>query len=281
MAQVRSLHPSSTVVCVASGFEDKLRAIQADGPKRLRVVSDFDCTLTYHRLDGISAGSSAAFRRSGIFGEEYNRRSTEMANKYRAFETDTSLDRAEWSRLMEEWVLSIFRLKLEYGLSLVQVDWVANIVRSCLRPGVIDFVRRLDAVGVPVTILSAGWGDVIQRAFGLWTLAHLDVIANRYVFDGHRVVGLSQPVIHPGNKSFPLLLERQKMGAEAENVVLLGDSLPDARMVEDGSFHHVIRVGFLNGREESRSQYEKAYDVVIDGDGCVCPVRSLFDCLLG
>merc|ERR1712224_460703 len=58
------------------------------------------------------------------------------------------------------------------------------------------------------------------------------------------------------------------MGAQVQertNVLLLGDNVSDVNMAKGLDHHNVLRVGFLNDKEERLEQYKQAYDVVLLG----------------
>ena len=51
-------------------------------------------------------------------------------------------------------------------------------------------------------------------------------------------------------------------------MILLGDSLGDLGMIEGFEYGHLLKIDFLNSDyDQSRSAYEKSFDVVLEGDG--------------
>jgi len=129
---------------------------------------------------------------------------------------------------------------------------------------------------VLLLILSAGIGNMISGFLDVRNLlaADVTVMANQLIFeDNERVSGFREPVIHSFNKRV-----EQHMIGKRKNVLLLGDTLEDARMVDDVDVNGVIRVGFLNdGVEENRDIYLDHYDLVVCRDGPMDCVVDLLD----
>ena len=65
-------------------------------------------------------------------------------------------------------------------------------------------------------------------------------------------------------KDFPFF----KVIKNRKNVLLLGDSLDDTKMITGFDYNALIKIGFLNENiEENLEHYKKVYDVVILNDG--------------
>ena len=111
-----------------------------------------------------------------------------------------------------------------------------------LRDGAIDFFNILADREIPLLILSAGIGNVISKFLNLRALltSNVTVTANKLIFDAHGIVaGFCEPVIHSFNKA-------RHASTPQGYVLLLGDTIEDAQMVNDADATHVIRMGFLN-----------------------------------
>lgn len=60
-------------------------------------------------------------------------------------------------------------------------------------------------------------------------------------------------------------------------MLLIGDILQDARMVDDSRHSHVVRVGFCNKATACVDAYLEHFDLVISRDGSLCPVLSILN----
>jgi len=144
----------------------------------------------------------------------------------------------------------------------------------------------LESQAVPLIVMSAGLGDIIEAMFRQHHagFSGLHVIANRYDFDQYGlVVGNSEPVIHTFNKNDVTLhgLPDYEAIRRRRNVVLLGDSASDPEMVIGFDYDHLLKVGLLNEKVEERlPAFRAAYDVVVIGDGGLEPVINLLEQIL-
>ncbi len=58
----------------------------------------------------------------------------------------------------------------------------------------------------------------------------------------------------------------------------MGDILEDVKMVRENEHNTVLKVGFLNNTEKNAdltADYLKTFDIVIVGDGSLCPINKL------
>ena len=63
-----------------------------------------------------------------------------------------------------------------------------------------------------------------------------------------------------------------------KNVMVMGDILEDVKMVKEQHHNTVLKVGFLNDTEKSAAMtedYLRTFDIVIVGDGSLCPINNL------
>ena len=59
------------------------------------------------------------------------------------------------------------------------------------------------------------------------------------------------------------------------NVLLLGDSVDDIKMIEGFEYDEIIKIGFLNEKvEENRDEYLKNFDIVIANDSDMSHVNG-------
>jgi putative NIF3 family GTP cyclohydrolase 1 type 2 len=86
-----------------------------------------------------------------------------------------------------------------------------------------------------------------------------------------KIGGFKTPVIHPSSKQI-VLYEHEKAELP-RNLILMGDIIADSCMARDNKHEHVLKVGFFNGHGKvTLEEFSKHFDVVITGDGTLCPI---------
>ena len=154
--------------------------------------------------------------------------------------------------------------------------------RILFRHGVTDLLHISHRLQIPLFVISAGIKPVIDAAFTMINAQHQPtVISNdfRYCSEGRTIAAPhTDELVDPNTKQVQLYKFAQR-----DNVVLMGDILQDAYMCCDSKHDTVVRVGFLNKGEsagqEVLNKYMSKFDLVIAGDGSLCPVLVLLECL--
>ncbi|MDA0711053.1 MAG: hypothetical protein O3B73_12680 [bacterium] len=264
-------------------LEAKRAVFFSAGSGGLRVVSDWDRTLTYPQTAmGVNTTSYLAIVHGGYLGDGYRVEMEKLYVKYRGAELDANLAEVEKLRLMNEWWRVAFEMLKRFGLTYEMVQDVGQRDGMVLRDGAAEFFQTLDHARIPLQIVSAGLGDVIVaflRARQL-KLTNMDVVANWITFgEEGQAVGFGEPVIHSANKTRLVDIDRLD---NRSCVLLLGDTLEDAEMVADFDGGTIIRIGFLNGDTEGRrAEFAESYDVVVGGNGDFEYVNKLMKGWLG
>lgn len=245
--------------------------------EQLCVVSDWDRTLTKARTeDGQDATSYSAIAHGAYLGEAYRVEMDRLYARYRPIEISQTVSHREKQKAMRDWWMAALAMMQKYGLTEEMIEDIAVRDFMRLRDSAIDFFNILSAREIPLLILSAGIGNVISKFLKVRSLltSNVTVTANKLIFDTHGVVaGFCEPVIHSFNKA-------RHANAPQGYVLLLGDTIEDAQMVDDTDADCVIRVGFLNEAvEENGAAYLRAYDVVICNDASMAPVIELLEAL--
>jgi HAD superfamily hydrolase (TIGR01544 family) len=140
------------------------------------------------------------------------------------------------------------------------------------------------ARGVPFLIFSSGIGDLTQMllaSLGLIT-PNLHIIANFFTFDANeKVTGFQKDTVHTLNKDQSHVIGTLFEGTveNRPNVILLTDQISDKSMIEGIPVRTVLTVGFLNGIEKNRPDFEKEFDVVILEDTGMEFVQSILQAI--
>ena len=260
----------------------KVDAFRASGARGFRVLSDWDRTLAKAATEGNADQSTYSLIFSGNYlGEEYNRRTMALYDIYRRVETAHDIPESEKRTKMRDWWEKQFELMVEFGFSREIIRRIVRKSELCVREGAEDFFRILHRHGVPLLILSAGIGNMIDAYLteqGFLT-PNVHIIANTFTFgDNGKADGYEAPLIHIMNKNEKQAAASDRCDAarSGENVLLLGDALEDLRMADGIAPDRMISCGFLNDPGEARlRRYMQAYDVVIPNDGTLDFVNRL------
>ena len=259
-------------------LQDKIAQLNSDVEiEQLCVVSDWDRTLTKARTeDGQDATSYSAIAHGAYLGEAYCVEMDCLYARYRPIEISQTISHRKKQKAMREWWMAALEMMQQYGLTEEMIEDIATQDFMRLRNSAIDFFNILADRDIPLLILSAGIGNVISKFLKIRSLlsSNVTITANKLIFDTHgAVTGFCEPVIHSFNKARHASIPRSY-------VLLLGDTVEDAQMVNDADADSVIRVGFLNEAvTENCAAYQRAYDVIICNDASIAPVIELLKTL--
>lgn len=197
----------------------KLQSLRNSGIHKLKIVSDFDYTMTKFWIDGTKKGSSChkIVEDCGLLSKEYHVQADILEKKYYPMENDPTISIPEKARLMEEWAHSSRKVLMKSGLTnrVVRRAVTKAVTERAvqLRDHVDQFMAAMDTYRVPMLIFSAGIADILEEVliqsiqYDQADKAHVHVVSNRCIFeeqtDEDEEVGLkgfSMPVIHVFNK---------------------------------------------------------------------------------
>lgn len=239
------------------------------------VVADFDRTLT----EGASDSTWGVFANANQVGEEYKNRRSELYNKYRPMEIDPNLSEEEKSKAMTEWWQLHINLFYEYG---VKEEAVKNSVKAGnlkYRDGAKEFLKKMNELNVPVIIISAGIGNVIEEFLKLEEdfYDNIKIISNFITFENGEFKEVASEIIHALNKNIVKLDEDSKQTIEnRKNILLLGDGYADLKMISEEANENAITVGFLDEKiEENLELYNKGFDIVLTNLGSFNDVNNI------
>ena len=238
------------------------------------VLADFDRTLTMAiNRSGQKNSSVALVRESKLMEEEYRCRAQELMGSYQPFEKLVLQTRAEISDYLNRSWQEQLQLMIEYELSREILANIVNEADVLFRPGMAEFIDYLSLNNIPLVVMSAALGDVIELMFKkakLWR-PNIHVIANFFSFDNDGLItGFSGPIINMVNKYETMLADYPvyDLIKERRNVLLIGDSVDDVGMVEGFSYDNLLKIGYLNEPDEIQiEQYKNVFDLVVLNDG--------------
>lgn len=250
--------------------------IKKGGHQKLYILADFDRTLTYGVVNRIKTPSIMAMLRDGKhLSKDYTEKAHVLFNKYHPIEIDLSISLEERKKAMQEWWETHSQLLIESGLSKSDLEDVVKNGVVRFRNGIVQFVDFLYQHDIPLVVLSAsGCGDAIQLFFQKVKRDYPNIfyITNQFNWDKNgKAISLKGKIIHSLNKDEIILQEIPevyKIIKDRKNVVLLGDNIGDIEMIKGFDYNNLLKIGFLNfDYNRLRGDYEKNFDIVLEGDG--------------
>ncbi len=256
--------------------ENTIEKIKADWLDKLHILADFDRTLTKAFSSGKLRPSLISVLRSEWYlSEEYSRRAYELFDYYNPIEINPSIPMEEKKEQMTIWWNKHLSLLVESGIHKRDIENVISSWLIDLRPWIKDFLWFLKENNTPIIIISANWlwADSIKMYFEKeWVMSdNIKIISNEFYWDeAWNAIWYDKRVIHVFNKDETVLQEFPEIHdliKERKNVILLWDSLWDPGMIEWFEYENLLKIWFLNEKEEEHlAEYKKAYDVILTWD---------------
>ncbi|MDE2999238.1 MAG: hypothetical protein OXU79_09205 [Gemmatimonadota bacterium] len=255
----------------------KLKQFQEDGPEKLLVVSDWDRTLTRSTAeDGSDQSTCSVIANSGLLGPAFSRRYRELFNRYRRIERAPELSDRAKSRHLRRWWSLQFDLLLDCKFNKRTIRRIVSERRPHLRDGARLFFGILRECRIPLIILSAGIGEIIEARLeeeGIST-DNIAIVSNTLTFDPDGIaVAYQTPLIHSLNKH-ARHVAFIPAPAGRRNLLLLGDTLEDTRMAEQ--IRHTLLLSFAFPADANHLQvFQTEYDVVLAPETSLEPVNDV------
>jgi len=279
------LVPSNRVVVAdVEKAQTKINSLIKDGASNLQFIVDFDNTLTKTHKDGVSLDCSwGVLENYRELPSSYHDRVRAAKEKYHPIELDVSISQEEKIPIMIEWYKEANRCLAESG---VKLPWLPLMVEQSnveLRDQTDEMLKTLHVNNIPMLVLSAGVGDLINHIMQHFGVLHPNttLVSNFLKFDEEgNIVGLQgeeTDLIHMYNKAESIRKRSSEESCKRRNVIVLGDSLGDVHMaagVKDPSV--VLTIGFLNHNiESSLETYKAHFDIVLLDDQTMSFPHSL------
>ncbi len=247
--------------------KEKIEKIKFIDSKDFYVVADFDRTIT----QGNSDGTWAVFANLNELGEEYTKKRTDLYNYYRPIEINQNISLEQKSQEMTKWWNSHINLFYEFGL---KEENITNSFKKCTlkyRDGAKEFLKAMKKLYVPVIIMSAGIGNIIEEFLNRENdyYDNIKVLSNFILFENGLIKGIDGKAIHTFNKNIIELdnVTKEKI-KNRKNILLLGDGIGDLRMISEEDKERAVTVGFLEEKiEENLEYFNKNFDIVITNRG--------------
>ncbi|MBQ8425517.1 MAG: haloacid dehalogenase-like hydrolase [Clostridia bacterium] len=230
------------------------------------IVADFDKTIT----KGLSNSSWSVFALSGRLPISYSEERKNLFNYYRPIEIDEEFDPEKKMILMQEWTVKLLELFKKYNVSEEDFNDIINTTKELeLRDGVFEFLEFLNLHNIPLIIISAGVGNVIEKFLmrNNCLFDNIYIASNFIEFKDGKFDKIRDGLIHSLNKNevvFPNDI-LDKINAR-NNVVLIGDQTTDINMVSDFN-KNVLSIGlFIDEKITTIDALNKTFDIVLNSE---------------
>jgi 5'-nucleotidase len=253
-------------------FQEQFGKLLENHGNNLHVVADFDGTLTKEFVGGVRTPSIISVLRDtpGYLSSAYQNEAKALYEKYHGFERDASLSLEERKNKMKEWWMMHYKLLITSGLKCADIESVATSGIIEFREGAKDFLLATEKLNIPVIIFSAsGLGEAIPlycKHEGI-VGKNIHYIINRFSWNEKgEAVAYSEPIIHSLNKDETMIAqfpEIQSTIKDRNNVLLLGNSVHDAGMLQGGVVDKKITVGFLDEEDANKAdEFKEVFDYI-------------------
>lgn len=254
-------------------FNELKEKFKEDGLAKLYVLADFDGTLTQAFVKGKKIASLiSVLRDENYLTKDYPEKAKALYEKYHAIEKDLSLPKEKREEAMEEWWSEHFKLLIQSGLNIKDIEKAMESSNIILREKVPEFLEILKENSIPLIVLSSsGIGEesirlCLEKRNSLSKNIH--IISNSFEWDKEgRAIKPKEPIIHTLNKN-QALIKNPEIIEGKRNIILLGNNVSDADMDEGFEYENILKIGFLNEDvEKYLDKFKETFDIVITNDG--------------
>lgn len=193
------------------------------------ILLDFDKTITSKQ----SLDSWMAVIDFEIYGEDCKKEVEALNAKYTPIELDYSLDDKTKKRYMEQWYQKSMDLLYKYQLSYPKLQKALTKNPLVFRKGAKDFLQKMFYENIPVIILSAGIGNVIEEFLKQEKCYYenIHIISNFITLKEDGMQKFDKTILHSMNKTIkgnlPLTIENEIK--KKKYTLLCGDIIEDIR----------------------------------------------------
>ncbi|MFC1666114.1 hypothetical protein ACFLZF_00150 [Nanoarchaeota archaeon] len=252
-------------------LKEKKKKIIKSGANNFHIIADFDKTLTHTFADGNKVQSIiAVLRNKNYLTPDYSSKAHALFDKYHPIEIDPNISIKEKSNAMQNWWKEHSELLIKSGLNISDLKNLINENEIQIRKYVLEFIDFSYNKKIPFIIMSAsGVGNAIklylEKEARMYNNVH--IISNLFEWDSNgKAIKVKEPVIHSMNKD-EMTLEKLPIYEELKtrkNVLLLGDSLGDLKMIKGFDYETLIKIGFLNENiEKNLQKFKENFDIVL------------------
>ena len=253
--------------------EAKVKNICIHGVNKLHVVMDFDKTITHSD----SLTSFRIIETSKLVSDKYQQKVKELFDYYNPIELDLSLPYIERFNHMNDWLFKSRDLFIDEGLNCSRISDIIYEQKHNVffKKGVKNLFKLCHANSIPVLILSAGLGDVIKPILKQkrCNYKNIHIISNFFCLEDH--AKKSEYISVYTKNTGPILKSKYaKQIIDRPNVLVIGDSLGDANMIDNIHSEIALKIGFVTN-PINLDIYNKCFDIALvkcDNFDLICKI---------
>lgn len=185
------------------------------------IIIDFDKTITASN----SLDSWMAVIDFNIYGEACKKEIQKLNETYAPIELDYQISKEKKEQYMIEWYQKSMDLLYQYGLTKTNLQKSLQKETLLLREGAKEFFKNLNDSQIPVIILSAGIGNVIEEFLKQQEIYfnNIHIISNFIQFKGDNMQKFEGELLHSMNKTIEGKLPKnwQDKISKAQYAILL------------------------------------------------------------
>lgn len=242
--------------------ENKIRGLNNVSKDNLYILTDFDGTITEDSSDS----SWASIFKNPNVTDEFVKECIKIFKYYHRYEIDESIALKEKMLIMSEWYNKNIETLKRFEITEETINYSANNESiMSFRDGAKQFLKEMNDKGIPIIVISAGVGNIIQQFLinNSCNYPNIYICSNFLEYENGTIKSIrDNNLIHPLNKNEISLPQHiQERISNRNNSILLGNSISDINMAN--SKKNVYKIGFLDENVEERiGTFKQNYDIV-------------------
>ena len=232
--------------------------------KNTYVITDFDKTLTSNKSkDSWDVSAS-------LLGNEIKKEMSELYEIYHPIEINYKMPIKEKEGNIKKWYKECMNLYYKYGLTKEKLEQSTKVNNFIFRKGAKDFLQMCISKDIPIIILSAGIGNIIEhflkqndcysnKIYIISNFIEFDDMGNMKKFDANKIIhNLNKKTNRhiPENYKSNLVNKKYK--------ILLGDLVEDENMISSKEWDTTIKIAFLSeNTKQNINTYKEHFDVIL------------------
>ena len=140
----------------------KLNSFIHAGISNLQIISDFDYTFTRSRVGSFAGKTSVTIAQNTHSCRQRQKLIQDLIDYYSPLEASTTLDHSIKSDYMKEWWAKSCKILVDDGHDQATLERIVSESNVFLRHGADHLFRFCKTRNVPIVVVSAGYGNVID-----------------------------------------------------------------------------------------------------------------------
>lgn len=230
--------------------------------KDFYILTDFDGTITKDKSDS----SWASIFKNPKVTNNFVNKCIEIYNYYHKYEIDETISDDKKMKLMNEWYRVNVETLIKFKITEEIINYSANNETYMqFRDGAKDFLKDMYDKNVPIIVISAGVGNIIEQFLikNKCNYSNIYICSNFLEYTNKIVSGVkNKNLIHALNKNeISLPKNIQDKIANKNNTIILGNNISDIKMATSNK--NVFKIGFLNENVNERiATFKENFDIV-------------------